>query len=82
MRFGTGEAPPLPHQVFPEHLSGETLDPPEITLDFPSTAGTGVERGYSCRNYVWEDPYLFNIGQDGMLRRCIPESEQIGRAHV
>ena len=29
----------------PEHLSGETLDPPEITLDFPSTAGTGIERG-------------------------------------
>ena len=29
----------------PEHLSGETLDPPEKTLDFPSTAGTGIERG-------------------------------------
>ena len=29
----------------PEHLSGETLDPQEITLDFPSTAGTGIKRG-------------------------------------
>ena len=29
----------------PEHLSRETLDPSEITLDFPSTAGTGIERG-------------------------------------
>ena len=29
----------------PEHLSGETLDPLEKTLAFPSTAGTGVERG-------------------------------------
>ena len=29
----------------PEHLSGETLDPPEITLDFHSMAGTGIERG-------------------------------------
>ena len=30
----------------PEPLFGETLDPPEKTLAFPSTAGTGVERGY------------------------------------
>ena len=29
----------------PEHLSGETLDPLQKTLVFPSTAGTGVERG-------------------------------------
>lgn len=29
-----------------------------------------------CRKYQWEDPYLFREGQDGILRRCVADSEQ------
>jgi hypothetical protein len=26
--------------------------------------------------YVWDDPFLFKRGIDGLLRRCIPQEEQ------
>ena len=29
-----------------------------------------------CRHYLWDEPYLFYIGQDEVLRRCVPEEEQ------
>ncbi|MCQ7016900.1 hypothetical protein M9Y07_19220, partial [Clostridioides difficile] len=29
-----------------------------------------------CRYYFWEDPYLFHVGSDEVIRRCIPEDEQ------
>lgn len=29
-----------------------------------------------CRCYFWDDPYLFHLGKDEVLRRCIPEKEQ------
>ena len=29
-----------------------------------------------CRNYLWDEPYLFQIGPDEMLRKCVPEEEQ------
>jgi len=28
-----------------------------------------------CRKYLWDEPYLFRIGEDEILRRCIPEEE-------
>lgn len=28
-----------------------------------------------CKNYVWEEPYLFREGADGIMRRCVPEHE-------
>ena len=28
-----------------------------------------------CRPYFWDDPYLFRMGQDQVIRRCIPEDE-------
>ena len=27
--------------------------------------------------YIWEDPFLFKYGADGIIRRCIPEQEMI-----
>ena len=27
------------------------------------------------RQYLWEDPYLYKIYGDGMIRRCIPDTE-------
>ena len=29
---------------------------------------------YEVRQYLWEDPYLYKIYRDGMIRRCIPDS--------
>lgn len=29
-----------------------------------------------CRCYHWDDPYLFRMGKDGVLRRCVSEEEQ------
>src|SRR3954463_11397236 len=28
-----------------------------------------------AKYYVWDDPYLFKIGKDGILRRCVTEEE-------
>ncbi|CAM8913030.1 unnamed protein product [Rhodiola kirilowii] len=30
---------------------------------------------HDARHYLWDDPYLWKIGIDQMLRRCIPDSE-------
>ncbi|XP_057808647.1 uncharacterized protein LOC131023122 [Salvia miltiorrhiza] len=30
----------------------------------------------TCRQYYWEDPYLFKLGKDEVIRRCIPDVEQ------
>lgn len=29
-----------------------------------------------CRCYCWDDPYLFRIGKDGVLKRYVSEEEQ------
>jgi len=29
------------------------------------------------RRYVWDDPYLFRICSDGLIRRCVGENEQL-----
>ncbi|KAJ9544783.1 hypothetical protein OSB04_024490 [Centaurea solstitialis] len=31
---------------------------------------------HDCRQYVWEDPFLYKIGTDQQLRRCVHGSEQ------
>ncbi|XP_051120404.1 uncharacterized protein LOC127244110 [Andrographis paniculata] len=28
-----------------------------------------------AKNYFWDEPYLFNIGSDGIIRHCVAESE-------
>ncbi|KAK8923605.1 hypothetical protein KSP39_PZI019550 [Platanthera zijinensis] len=30
---------------------------------------------HQVRSYLWDPPYLFKIGADGVVRRCIPEVE-------
>ncbi|XP_070032836.1 uncharacterized protein [Nicotiana tomentosiformis] len=30
-----------------------------------------------CQNYYWDEPYLFRICTDGVIRRCVPEEEQV-----
>ncbi|XP_057790737.1 uncharacterized protein LOC131007839 [Salvia miltiorrhiza] len=29
----------------------------------------------NCRFYFWDDPYLFRLGKDEVIRRCIPDEE-------
>ncbi|XP_070007844.1 uncharacterized protein [Nicotiana sylvestris] len=31
-----------------------------------------------CLDYYWDEPYLFKIFNDGVIRRCAPEEEQLG----
>ncbi|XP_057790992.1 uncharacterized protein LOC131008111 [Salvia miltiorrhiza] len=33
----------------------------------------------TCRQYYWEDPYLFKLGKDEVIRRCIPDVEACDR---
>ncbi|KAK8935602.1 hypothetical protein KSP39_PZI013848 [Platanthera zijinensis] len=30
---------------------------------------------HQVRSYMWDDPLLFKVGADGIVRRCIPEEE-------
>ncbi|KAK8925800.1 hypothetical protein KSP39_PZI018378 [Platanthera zijinensis] len=30
---------------------------------------------HQVRSYLWDDPYLFKVGADGVVRRCVPEEE-------
>ncbi|KAI3734462.1 hypothetical protein L6452_13931 [Arctium lappa] len=30
---------------------------------------------HDCKHYLWDDPLLFKMGADQVLRRCVPESE-------
>jgi hypothetical protein len=32
---------------------------------------------YESRVHLWDDPYLFRICSDGLLRRCVPTEEGI-----
>ncbi|XP_058774424.1 uncharacterized protein LOC131648708 [Vicia villosa] len=31
---------------------------------------------HDCRFYLWDDPFLYKKGLDGLIRRCVPEEEQ------
>ncbi|XP_050919721.1 uncharacterized protein LOC127137293 [Lathyrus oleraceus] len=31
---------------------------------------------HDCRFYLWDDPFLYKRGVDGLVRRCVPEEEQ------
>ncbi|CAJ2645795.1 unnamed protein product [Trifolium pratense] len=31
---------------------------------------------HDCKFYVWDEPFLYKRGVDGLLRRCVPEDEQ------
>ena len=30
-----------------------------------------------AKKYFWDDPYLYTHGPDSVIRRCVPESEQV-----
>lgn len=30
---------------------------------------------WDSKHYIWDDPFLFKIGHDGLLRRCVPKDE-------
>ncbi|KAK8918276.1 hypothetical protein KSP39_PZI021521 [Platanthera zijinensis] len=39
---------------------------------------------HQVRSYLWDEPYLFKIGADGVVRRCVPEVETkliLGKCH-
>ncbi|CAM8970974.1 unnamed protein product [Rhodiola kirilowii] len=44
---------------------------------FPSsfTKAQGMKLKHDARFYLWDDPYLWKIGADQLLRRCIPDNE-------
>jgi hypothetical protein len=29
------------------------------------------------KKYFWDGPYLFKIGNDGVMRRCVPREERL-----
>jgi hypothetical protein len=29
------------------------------------------------RKYFWDSPYLFKLGNDGVMRRCVPREERV-----
>ncbi|CAM8999998.1 unnamed protein product [Rhodiola kirilowii] len=35
----------------------------------------GMKLKHDARFYLWDDPYLWKIGTDQLLRRCIPDNE-------
>jgi hypothetical protein len=32
---------------------------------------------YESRHHIWDEPYLFRICSDGLLRKCVPTKEGI-----
>jgi hypothetical protein len=32
---------------------------------------------YESRLHIWNTPYLFRVCSDGLLRKCVPEEEDI-----
>jgi hypothetical protein len=32
---------------------------------------------YESRHHIWDEPYLFRVYSDGLLRRCVPAKEGI-----
>ncbi|CAM8978327.1 unnamed protein product [Rhodiola kirilowii] len=39
------------------------------------TKAQGMKLKHDARFYLWDDPYLWKIGTDQLLRRCIPDHE-------
>jgi hypothetical protein len=39
----------------------------------------GDKRKLICKSHlhIWDDPYLFRVCLDGLLRRCVPVEEEI-----
>ncbi|XP_076905134.1 uncharacterized protein LOC143560802 [Bidens hawaiensis] len=72
--------------VVADHLSRITLegvdDPMEISEKFPdeqllvvSTVPWRQQFMAQVKQYIWDEPDLFKVGADQVLRRCVPESK-------
>ncbi|XP_070043142.1 uncharacterized protein [Nicotiana tomentosiformis] len=46
-----------------------------IPNEFSSNQRKKLKR--DCLDFYWDEPYLFQICTDGMIRRCMPEEEQV-----
>ncbi|XP_070046405.1 uncharacterized protein [Nicotiana tomentosiformis] len=47
-----------------------------VPNEFSSNRRKKLKR--DCLDYYWDEPYLFRICTDGVIRRCVPEEEQMG----
>ncbi|XP_070052809.1 uncharacterized protein [Nicotiana tomentosiformis] len=47
-----------------------------VTSEFSSNQRKKLKR--DCLDYYWDEPYLFKICTDGVIRICVPEQEQLG----
>ncbi|XP_070005678.1 uncharacterized protein [Nicotiana sylvestris] len=47
-----------------------------VPNEFSSNQRKNLKR--DCLGYYWDEPYLFKIFTDGVIRRCVPEEEQLG----
>ncbi|XP_070048692.1 uncharacterized protein [Nicotiana tomentosiformis] len=55
----------------------------EVFMDDFSIVGDSFEEfldnlDKDCLDYYWDEPFLFKICADGIIRRCVPEEEQLG----
>ncbi|XP_070056151.1 uncharacterized protein [Nicotiana tomentosiformis] len=44
-----------------------------IPDEFSSNQRKKLKR--DCQDYYWDEPYLFRLCTDGVIRRCVPEEE-------
>ncbi|XP_062028336.1 uncharacterized protein LOC133744212 [Rosa rugosa] len=54
------------------------------TKKIPNTLSSSMHAKLkkNARQYVWDDPYLWKFCADGIIRRCVPDSETSGQAEV
>nr|GEX46635.1 reverse transcriptase domain-containing protein [Tanacetum cinerariifolium] len=61
-----------------ENLHQNVLDPKEINESFPlETLNLKSKFFKDVNNYFWDDPYLFKIRVDQIIRRCVSSQESI-----
>ena len=72
---------PIPDDLPDEHLFSVSLEP--WFADIVNFKATGLfaanmtsqeKKNFAIRyrSYFWDDPYLFKLGNDGVMRRCVP----------
>ncbi|XP_070049314.1 uncharacterized protein [Nicotiana tomentosiformis] len=52
--------------------------PDEQLLSISMTGMPWKKLKRDCLDYYWDEPYLFKICTDDVMRRCVPEEEQLG----
>ncbi|XP_009796797.2 uncharacterized protein [Nicotiana sylvestris] len=46
-----------------------------IPVEFSSNQRKKLKR--DCQDYYWDEPYLFRICMDRVIRRCVPEEDEV-----